>query len=343
MRHEVREPARPKAPTDTPKGGFTQTLAGPVLSAPTRTGLNFEGVGVGFANFVPSGNPPDTNGRVGAKQYVQWNNTSFAVFDKNTGAALTGPVPGNALFQELGGDCALHNDGDPVVAYNIMSGRWILAQFVVGGSPDFSHQCVAVSQTEDATGPYFLYDFVTDPANFVDYPKIGVWPDGYYMSGHVFPATGPGYLAGRIFVFERDQMLKGLPARQLQADLKKYGGKPQYGFLPSDLDSLTPPPAGEAAFVIGPHPTTVNKLASARVAVKWGAAPSIKLTESVISESWGVPPCVNDTDAGDHRDCVPEPAPATPTDYVDNLVVSPDVPLALPKFWRQSCAGISRR
>jgi hypothetical protein len=319
VRHEVREPARPKAPADTPNGGFRQTLAGPVLSAPTTTGVSWDGVGVGFGNFAPSSNPPDTNGRVGAKQYVQWNNTSFAVFNKNTGAALTGAIPGSALFQELGGDCALHNDGDPVVAYDIMSGRWILAQFVVGGSPDFSHQCVAVSQTEDATGPYFLYDFVTDPVNFVDYPKIGVWPDGYYMSGHVFNASGTAFLAGRIFVFERDQMLKGLPARQLQADLKKYGGKPQFGFLPSDLDSLTPPPAGEAAFVIGPHPSTVNKLTSARVAVKWGAAPSIKLTESLISEGWGLPPCVNDTDAGDHRDCVPEPAPATPGDYLDNL------------------------
>jgi len=319
MRREVREPARPKAPTDTPKGEFRQTLAGPVLSAPNPTGLSFDGVGVGFNGFVPSGNPPDTNGRVGAKQYVQWNNTSFAVFDKNTGTPLTGPVAGNALFQELGGDCALHNDGDPVVAYDIMAGRWILAQFVVGGSPDFSHQCVAVSQTEDATGAYFLYDFVTDPTNFIDYPKIGVWPDGYYMSGRVFNASGTAFLAGRIFVFEREQMLKGLPARQLQADLKRYGNKPQDGFLPSDLDSLTPPPAGEAAFVIGPAPNSTNRLASTRVAVTWGGAPRIRLTESLIAETWGIPPCVNDTDAGDHRDCVPEPAPALPGDYVDNL------------------------
>ena len=114
-------------------------------------------------------------------------------------------------------------------------------------------------------------------------------------------------------------MLTGLPARQLQADLKKYSNKPQYGFLPSDLDSLTPPPAGEAAFVIGPHPTSVNRLASARVAVTWGGAPSIRLTESLIQETWGKAPCVNDTDAGDHRDCVPEPPPATPGDYLDNL------------------------
>src|SRR5882724_5503772 len=318
IRREVREPARPKPPTDTPTRSFIHTFLGPALSAPTPTGLDFLGVGVGLAGFVPSSNPPDTNGRVGAKQYVQWNNTSFAVFDKTTGALLFGPVAGNTLFQSLGGDCATHNDGDPVVSFDILAGRWVLSQFVVGGSPDFSHQCVAVSQTEDATGEYFLYDFVTDPDNFVDYPKTGVWPDGYYMTGRIFNASGTAFLAGRIFVFEREQMVKGLPARQLQADLKKYGNKPQDGMIPSDLDSLTPPPAGEAAFVIAPHPTTVNRLTSARVAVTWGGAPRIRLNEDFIQESWGVPPCVSDTTA-DHRDCVPEPAPATPPDYVDNL------------------------
>ena len=316
---DIPEPVRPKLPTDTPARGFTQNFLGRVLSAPSPTGLSFDGVGVGLSGFIPGSNPPDTNGRVGAKQYVQWNNTSFAVFNKTTGALLYGPAAGNTLFQSLGGACATHNDGDPVVAYDILSGRWILAQFVVGASPDFSHECVAVSQTEDATGAYYLYDFVTDSSNFVDYPKIGVWPDGYYMSGHVFNAAGTVFLAGRIFVFERDKMLKGLPARQLQADLKKYSNKPQYGFLPSDLDSLTPPPAGEAAFVIGPHPTSVNRLASARVAVTWGGLPNIKLTENLIQETWGKAPCVNDTDAGDHRDCVPQPSPATPADYLDNL------------------------
>ena len=318
-RPDIPEPVRPSPPTDTPRGGFTQTFLGRVLSAPTPTGVSWDGVGVGLAGFVPSSNPPDTNGRVGAKQYVQWNNTSFAVFNKTTGALLYGPAAGNTLFQPLGGDCATHNDGDPVVSFDILAGRWVISQFVIGGSPDFSHQCIAVSQTEDATGAYYLYDFVTDPVNGVDYPKTGVWPDGYYMSGHVFNASFTAYLAGRVFVFEREQMLKGLPARQLQADLKKYSNKPQFGFLPSDLDSLTPPPAGEAAFVIGPHPTSTNRLASTRVAVTWGGAPRIGLTESLIAESWGMPPCVNDTDAQDHRDCVPQPAPATPADDLDNL------------------------
>src|SRR6266576_1458572 len=191
--------------------GPRQDYRGAAISAPSPVPSgSWDGVGVGLGNFNPSSNPPDTNGRVGATQYVQWNNTSFAVFDKTTGALLYGPAAGNTLFQPLGGVCASHNDGDPVANYDILSGRWVLSQFVVGApSGSYSHQCIAVSKTSDATGAYYLYDFVTDPTNFVDYPKIGVWPDGYYMSAHVFNAAGTSYLNGRVYVFERDKMING--------------------------------------------------------------------------------------------------------------------------------------
>ena len=130
------KPIRPKPPTQSggPDGPI-QTIEGPLPSAPSPTGLSFDGVGVGLGGFFPSGNPPDVNGRVGSTQYVQWNNTSFAVFDKTTGALQYGPAAGNTLFQALGGICASHNDGDPVVSYDILAGRWVLSQFVVGG-PD---------------------------------------------------------------------------------------------------------------------------------------------------------------------------------------------------------------
>ncbi len=190
-------------------------------------------MGVGLAGFAPSSNPPDVNGRVGGTQYVQWNNTSFAVFDKVTGALQYGPAAGNTLFQSLGGVCASHNDGDPVVSYDILAGRWILSQFVVGGpTGSASHQCVAVSATGDATGSYYLYDFVTDTVNFVDYPHTGVWPDGYYMTGHVFNAAGTALVAARVYVFEREKMILGQAARMQSANLTTYGGSFQYRLPP---------------------------------------------------------------------------------------------------------------
>jgi len=317
---EIPEPIRPPPP-DKSGGPETarQTFSGPVLSAPTAAGLNFDGVGVGLAGFAPASNPPDTEGRVGATQYVQWNNTSFAVFNKTTGALIYGPVAGNTLFQSLGGACASHNDGDPVVAYDIMSGRWVLSQFVVGASPSYSHQCVAVSVTQDASGAYYLYDFVTDTTNFVDYPHIGVWPDGYYMTAHVFNAAGTAQVASRVYVFERTQMIQGLAARMVQADLSKKSNRFQYGFLPADLDSLTPPPTGEAAFVLGPDPAFTSRTDSTRVAVTWGATPTITLTEATVAVGITSAPCDSNTAAQDNRDCVPQPSPAVATDDLDNV------------------------
>ncbi|HSY50310.1 MAG TPA: IPT/TIG domain-containing protein [Thermoanaerobaculia bacterium] len=310
------EPVHPARPTDTPaEDGRRQMIMGPASSAPVSTGLSFEGVGTGLSGFFPCCVPPDTNGHVGATQYVQWNNLSFAVWDKS-GNKLYGPAAGNTLFQPLGGVCASHNDGDPVVNYDILAGRWILSQLAIYASPGFSHQCVAVSLTSDATGAWYLYDFVTDPVNFVDYPHMAVWSDGYYMAAHIFDGSGFSFLAGRIYAFERDKMLNGQPARMLSKDLKQYGGLPQYGFLAADLDSLTPPPIGEAEFVIGPDPASTSFLDSARVAVTWGATPAIAFSETQISASWGIPPCVNGAGS---RACVPQPPPAVGFDDLDNL------------------------
>src|ERR1051325_6694127 len=64
--HEHPEPIRPQPPTDDslPDTAAHQTTFGSPISAPTATGLGFDGVGVGLAGFVPSSNPPDVNGRV---------------------------------------------------------------------------------------------------------------------------------------------------------------------------------------------------------------------------------------------------------------------------------------
>src|SRR5216683_7606065 len=85
-----------------------QSTAGPLVA--TTAGLNFAGVGDGDYGFVPNAAPPDTNGAVGATQYVQWVNESFAVFDKASDAKVDGPIASNELFQALGAShpCAVN-------------------------------------------------------------------------------------------------------------------------------------------------------------------------------------------------------------------------------------------
>jgi hypothetical protein len=88
--------------------------------------------------------PPDTNGTVGATQFVQWVNLAFAVFDKRTGAKVFGPAAGNTFWGGFGGPCETNNSGDPVIQYDKAAGRWVAAQPVFVAP--FMY-CLAVSTT----------------------------------------------------------------------------------------------------------------------------------------------------------------------------------------------------
>src|SRR5215208_4183685 len=60
--------------------------------APSMPGttLNFDGIP--FPGVSCNCAPPDTNGEVGATQYVQMVNEAYQVFDKTTGASVLGPA-----------------------------------------------------------------------------------------------------------------------------------------------------------------------------------------------------------------------------------------------------------
>lgn len=228
-------PPRPVVSTADPLAQGLRAV-GPLVS--TTPGLSFDGIGVGLGSFSPSSAPPDTNGAVGATQYVQWVNTSFAVFNKTTGALVFGPAGGNTLWQGFGGPCEANNDGDPIALYDKQANRWFMTQFSVTGSQFF--QCVAVSTTSDATGSYrrFSYQFT----NFNDYPKGGVWPDAYYLSFNMFNASGTAFVGGRACALDRNQMItaSGTPGPIQCFQLSSSFG----GLLPSDQDGSTNPPAG---------------------------------------------------------------------------------------------------
>src|SRR5260370_42003782 len=111
----------PHEPNVSVEDPVVQTTVGPLVG--TTAGLNFAGVGDGDYGFVPNAAPPDTNGAVGATQFVQWVNESFAGFNKSTGALVHGPVARNTLLSGFGGGCVTHNYGDPNVQYDKAANR----------------------------------------------------------------------------------------------------------------------------------------------------------------------------------------------------------------------------
>jgi hypothetical protein len=192
--------------------------------------------------------PPDTDGEVGATQYLQIVNSDFAVYTK-TGSVLRGATPINQLWAGTNSECAEHNDGDPVALYDQLANRWLISEFIA--QPNTGEQygeCIAISTTGDATGSYYLYTFLFGSDVFYDYPKIGVWPDGYYMSANEFPTNSETSSGAGAFVFERSQMLQGLPARYVFFDESLHNPPPpaQYiGQLPGDLEGSTLPATGQ--------------------------------------------------------------------------------------------------
>src|SRR6186997_3056108 len=202
--------------------------------------LNFNGIG--FPGVACNCAPPDTNGEVGATQYVQIVNEGYQVFNKTTGASVLGPVGIQTIWSGFGGPCETAGDGDPVVLYDQLANRWVVSQFAGASVP--TDECIAVSTTSDATGSYNRYGFHLG-SNFFDYPHLGVWPDAYYMSMNVFNSSGTALLGPQAFAFDRAKMLTGVAATFVAGTAAPMGAS-EPSFLPADLEGTILPAVGTA-------------------------------------------------------------------------------------------------
>lgn len=233
--------------TDSPTAlAASVQSAAPTINIPAPSSPPFEGLSnqdnANHPAIAIRVLPPDTVGDVGPNHYVQATNLLFRVFDKS-GTALTPPQPISVLFAALGPPCSNTDDGDPIVLYDSFADRWIITQFMVSGAAPLS-QCLAVSQTGDPTGAYFTYRFVMPNAKFNDYPKFGVWPDGYYWSNNQFNLAGTAFLGVGVFALNRAKILAGDPtANFIFFDLETAVSNAR-SMLPSDADGLIAPPAG---------------------------------------------------------------------------------------------------
>ena len=97
---------------------------------------------------------------------------------------------------------------------------------------------VALSQTSDPTGSWYrwVYSFGT---TLPDYPKWGVWPDGYYMACNRF-ANGSSYAGIGANAFDRTAMLVGDPSAQM-ISFTLPASDPAFTAMPSDCDGIFPP------------------------------------------------------------------------------------------------------
>ena len=273
--NEIREEHRfREEPGGTEPDSVVQTSS---VSAPTAPIA-----GSGWQGLSANGSlPPDPNAAVGPGHVVEIVNQHFAVYSK-TGAVLYGPTDTSTLWTGFGGDCETYDDGDATVVYDRLADRWVIQQFAISGPFTYGTgqylECVAVSAGPNPTGSWYRYAFGGFGDEFPDYPKLGVWPDGYYTTFNLF-AGGEIYDGPEVCAYDRAQMLLGQTASQ---QCKTVGDPDLNGLLPSDVDGAAPP-AGSPNYLLGLSAASGNSLAFYKFHVDWATPANTTLTGSTLS------------------------------------------------------------
>jgi hypothetical protein len=229
----------------------------PVVQTSTATAASaatlgqWEGLGAGYPGYSVTAVPPDPNLAVGPSHIVQWVNNAFVVFDKS-GGVVNPPVSDDTFWGGLSGTCdQLGGYSDPIVQYDRVADRWIVGEVAIPLFPGLFGQfaqCFAVSTTSDPTGAYhqWAYGFGT---TIPDYPKIGMWPDGYYVTWNMFEG-GATFTGAETCAWERVGMLNGVAAPNFVC----FNLTNAYAsLLPSDFDGAVPPP-GSPNFLMNIDP-----------------------------------------------------------------------------------------
>ena len=244
LRTRRHHPDRVAIPTGRP----TRMMATQDFTTPERS---WEGQTGGF--------PTDPNGDIGPNHYIQMVNTTFRIYDKD-GNSLLGPTNINQIWDGFGGQCEDTNRGDPIVLYDQLADRWLLSQFAfdrmnIDADPDLEivppwFECVAISQGPNpVTDGWFRYAIQSPDTYFPDYPKLGIWPDAYYLT-----TVQTGGQGGGNYALDRVSMLAGGPANAIYFDthVAPYNDE---RLLPVDMEGFTSPGAGDPGLFMRPDDT----------------------------------------------------------------------------------------
>ncbi len=187
--------------------------------------------------------PPDPVGAIGNNHYVQMVNGGGSVIlitDKD-GNTTNGPFSSNTFW----GSVNTSGAGDPMILWDQLAERWFLLEL----GNDFTSMLLAISDTDDPAGQYTAYKI--NAPGLPDYPKIGIWPTGYYITTNEFTDNEiPTY------VVDREAMIAGNPVLNFQRVLgiPKFGGTNAFQVASAvNWDGDTPPPATTPMLTVRIH------------------------------------------------------------------------------------------
>lgn len=165
-------------------------------------GRNFTGSTFGD---ISQAMPPDANGAIGPGHFVEFINGTVAFYNK-TNVEDVVRITDVDFWTEAGLIISSASAvTDPRIIYDPTSQRWFASQVdfnttVSDPTRVANNFLLAVSATNDPTGPWHGFKFRADPdtGRFADFPTLGLDANGVYISGDFFHAQtnfGPGLVS----------------------------------------------------------------------------------------------------------------------------------------------------
>lgn len=160
--------------------------------------------------------PPDSNGAIGPRHFMEFVNGTVAVYNKTNGLSVQRKT--NLKFwADAGVIISADSDvSDPRVIFDPTVQRWFALQVdfnaaAASGDPTLNANdfLLAVSATSDPTGVWhgFLFQADPDTGTFADFPTLGLDANAVYISGDMYQGELNPLGAGLVSIPKADLLL----------------------------------------------------------------------------------------------------------------------------------------
>jgi hypothetical protein len=281
----------------------------------------------------------DPNGAVGTKQYMEWINTYYQAYDKATFAPVwSSPQVATTPFT---GVSACNNfSGDGIINFDRLASRWVISVRTTI-SNNYTY-CIAISNTDDLSSKalnWYAYSVPLNPilgtnsqgnVYFPDWPKLGAWPDAYYLTMDLNDVNNSYREVGVVVcALDRTNMLNGgtpnSPQCFRETSPLSNGIYLGHSLIPADVDGTTAPPSGRDEYLVSienPVNDGVTKTSSSfnlwQFHVDWTNPANSTFTQSSASVAPYTPGCYSSASPA-QTICVPEPSTATTGQHIDSV------------------------
>jgi len=310
--------------------------------AQAQTVTSFEGIDA--SQISPREHDVDPNGAIGTKQYLQWVNVAFQAYDKVTSSPVwSSPQVGTQPFKTAKLSNCTNVGGDVIVNFDRLASRWVIGERSTVAANTY-YYCVAVSNTDDlasSTLSWYTYEFPLNPvlgANnkgtvyWPDWPKLGTWPDAYYVSFDLNDINNEYQQIGVVVcALDRNNMLTGATPNPMQCfsdpdPIPTQGSLYlKHSLIPADVEGMNPPPSGRDEFLVSiqnpPNDgktTTSNSLNLWAFHVDWVTPANSTFTHSSLTVPTYTPGCY-DAKSILNTECVPESTTKISHNRIDSV------------------------